>query len=295
MKSGIYDWPMDRYHADQDAPEPSLSASIAWELLSKTPAHAWIKHPRCPNYEPPEHKDIWDLGSAAHNMVLRQDMWREEIDVIMFPDWRTKAAREAREASRSNGRYPILRHNYDALERMVTVLEAHPVAANAFKGGKPEQSLLWQDERTGIWCRCRPDYTPSLKTPLGNMTTAIWPDYKTTAVNLMKWERSFTLDYGGALRAAHYEAGIRATANCADPILYYVVQERSPPFSIIIRVADPASPFMKIGRAMHRKACDIWAKCLNSDTWPSYDLMGTLTIPQWQETAWSIDYADWME
>ena len=286
-KSGVYELPAEDYHADP-CPEPSLSASIAWTLIDRSPLHAWTKHPRLnPDFEPVV-KAVFDLGSAAHNMVLRQDSWREEIEIIDKPDWRTKDAREARDEAHAAGRHPVLREQYENLDRMVGVLERHPQARRAFTAGKPEQSLFWQDPDTGIWMRCRPDYEPS-------KPTAPWPDFKTTQEGRPdRWDRRFTLDHGGVMRAAFYEEGIRRCYGVESPTLYYVVQEIAAPYAVTVRVVDSDSELMKIGRAMLRKAIVFWAESLKTGQWPCYELTGILALPHWAENQWSVEYADWM-
>lgn len=289
-KPGIYKLPAETYHSDP-APEPSLSASVAWTLLSKSPLHAFTESPRLnPEFER-EEKDIYDLGSAAHNMVLRQDYWREEIDIITgFDDWKKKAARDAKAASREAGRYPILEKNYASLERMVTVLEQHPEAGNAFRNGKPEQSLFWQDKETGIWMRCRPDWTP-------DDAKAPWPDYKTTGskgdANIPTWERNFLQNHGGLLRAGLYVEGVETLTGVKNPTKYYVIQEAKPPYAIVIRVMP--IELIALGRRMLRKAKVVWAECLATGNWPSYELIGELSLSRWMQERWEVEYEEWGE
>lgn len=285
---GVYNISSAEYHSDPVV-EPSLSASLAWELLNRSPLHCFTKSPRLnPDYVH-EEKAIFDLGSAAHNMVLRQDYWREEIRVVDAPDWRTKAARADRDAAHDAGQYPLLRDQYDAIQAMVTVLEQHPHASKAFRDGKPEQTLLCRDA-SGVWMRCRPDYTPPT-----HPTTMAWPDYKTTTdARVGRWDARFIRDYGGALRAAHYEHCILAVTGIR-PRLYYVVQEVMPPFAIRVVVVEGNSEFMRIGRAMLKRAIRTWAECLKTNTWPSYELITEIAMPAWAETSLAIDYADDME
>lgn len=284
---GVYDIPAEEYHADP-CPEPSLSASIAWKIIDRSPLHARTLHPRLnPDFEP-ENKAVFDLGSAAHNMVLRQDSWREEIEIIDKPDWRTKAAKDARDEAHAAGRHPVLREQYENLDRMVSVLEGNPQASRAFQNGKPEQSLFWQDPGSGIWMRCRPDFMPHDR-------EKPYPDYKTTQdARPDRWDRRYTLDHGGVMRAAFYEEGFRRTLGVKAPVQYYVVQEIAPPYAVTVRVVDPESELMKIGRAMLRKAIALWAECLKRGEWPCYEMTGVLALPGWQENLWSVEYAGWM-
>jgi hypothetical protein len=286
-RPGVYDMPAEAYHADP-CTTPSLSASIAAELLARSPLHGWTKHPKLGN-EPREEKDTFDLGSAAHHMVLRQDFWRESISVVDAADWRTKAAQVQRDVARDAGRTPLLRGHYERLERMVSALEKHPQASRAFRAGKPEQSLFWQDDMTGCWMRCRPDWLPDDR-------AAAIPDYKTTTdARPENWDRRFCLDHGGLLRAAFYEEGYSRLLGIREPTLYYVVQEVKAPYAVTIRVVEYNSPVMTLGRAMLRKAITRWAECLKTGIWPSYEpLIGTLVIPPWAEKTLTENYADWL-
>lgn len=304
LMQGIYDISSEMYHADPRP--PSLSASIGWELINKSPLHARTKHPRLnPDFQP-EVKDHFDLGSAAHNMVLRQDFWREEIKVIdkmaanlyakkeveQDPqDWKTAAARAARDAARANGLYPILADQYERLNAMVSALEAHPQAGKAFRDGKPEQTLIWQDAETGSWLRCRPDWMPVVR---ADHFGPMWPDYKTTTdARPHVWDRRFISDHGGLLRAAFYEAGIRAVCGVEKPTLYYVIQEVNPPYAVVCRVMPMDSELMDAARGMFRKAVTTWANCLEKDEWPSYDLIGQISVNEWRQQELTNEFAQW--
>ncbi len=286
-KQGVYDIPAEQYHADP-APEPSLSASIGNTLVNRSPDHARTKHPRLNPEFVPEEKDCFDLGAAAHNMVLRQDFWREQIAVVDAKDWRTKAAKAEKAKAHEENRTPVLTDQYDELDRMVRAIEEHPQASKAFRNGKPEQTLVWRDAETGIWMRCRPDWMPDNR-------QAPWPDYKTTAdARPATWDRRFLLDHGGLMRAAFYEEGIRQVCGVERPTLYYVVQETGAPYAVVCRVMDSSSQMMRSARGMLRKAVHTWADCLKSGKWPSYQLVGPLGLSEWAETALATEYHEWI-
>ena len=148
---GIYDIPAAEYHADPCV-EPSLSASVANVLLQKSPAHARLAQPRLyPGYEP-EESDRFDLGTAAHALLLERD--DSNIVWVAHNDWRTAAARTARIDARAQGKLPILSRYQGVLDQMVMLarqaVNDSPLAG-IFERGKPERTLCWQDE--GIWCR----------------------------------------------------------------------------------------------------------------------------------------------
>jgi len=61
---------MTNYHLDKSNNPPSLSRSVAHILLTQTPYHAWLAHPRLnPDYMPDEDSKF-DIGTATHAMLL---------------------------------------------------------------------------------------------------------------------------------------------------------------------------------------------------------------------------------
>jgi hypothetical protein len=114
LRPGIHAIPAGRYHADPCS-KPSLSASIAKILCEESPLHAWHRHPRLnPDFERVE-SATFDVGTAAHAMLL------EGTDVCIAvdaPDWRTKAAKEQRDAIRQIGRIPLLIEQWDRVNEL---------------------------------------------------------------------------------------------------------------------------------------------------------------------------------
>ena len=59
------------YHADVGSPVPSLSSSIANVLISRSPLHAWMAHPRLnPDWRPEPWNKRLDFGTFAHKLLL---------------------------------------------------------------------------------------------------------------------------------------------------------------------------------------------------------------------------------
>jgi hypothetical protein len=104
-KPGILAVSADQYHADALTDEPTLSATIARILVSKTPAHAWERHPKLNLNYRREESERFDIGTCAHALFLEG---RQVVEVVGFGDWRSKAAKEARELARAHGRIPLL-------------------------------------------------------------------------------------------------------------------------------------------------------------------------------------------
>jgi len=147
---GVYDIPEHEYHADPIA-GGSLSSSGARKLLT----------PGCPALyrhsvdHGNEHKAAFDFGHAAHKLVLGVGA---EIVPVDADDWRTKAAKEAKEAAYAAGKVPLLVADVILVHNMADAIRNHPVASALFdpERGKAEQSLFWPDIASGVWLRSPP-------------------------------------------------------------------------------------------------------------------------------------------
>lgn len=274
---GFYKLDDDVYHADP-CPAPSLSNSIAKPLIEQSPRHAWTQHPRLnPDYER-EDKSAFDMGSAFHDLVLRG---LDNVAIVEANDWRTKAAREARDAARTAGRLPLLAKDHEALMAMHDALRrqlhAHE-CSEAFTNGKPEMAIVWQEG--DIWCRSRLDWLP-------DDPTGIFYDLKTTGNSASPdaWGRRVFFDTGCDMQAAFYRRGIRKTLGIADPVFRFVVIETKPPHALCVIEPDPA--VLAIADKKVQAAIDLWAHCTRTGDWPGYPArVCYVDLPAWRETQW---------
>ncbi len=273
-KPGIYTISGDQYHTDPCV-TPSLSASIAKTLLSRSPHHAWIKHPRLnPNFKE-EHRRIFDPGSAAHSLLLEGDA--ATLAVILNEDgsyadsYRTKVAQEAKAEAYKNGLIPVLRKEEIVVRRMVEVAKAFietTELAGTFLIGKPEQTLIWQED--GIWCRGRVDL-------LTNEHRTI-VDYKTTTnASPEYWIKSHIMD--NLMQVAFYLNGIYQLFT-VNATFVFLVQENTPPYDCSL--ISPSETLLDIGRSNVKKAVKLWNQCLQSDKWDGYgNLIHYADAPGW--------------
>lgn len=271
---GAYDLSDAKYRADP-CPEPSLSSSVAKLLLARSPRHAWCAHPRLnPDFQP-KADDKFDLGSAAHDMLLRGG---DAIRVIDAPDWTSKPARTAREEARQAGLVPMLAPHYERVTAMVRAareqLANHPDAAGAFTNGLPEITLIWREKSAGIWCRAKLDWQPN--------KGKVFDDYKTTSASAWPgaWSRT-AFGIGADIQAAFYRRGIRAVLGIANPTFRFVVQEAEPPYAL--SVMEFGAEAMELADRKVEEAIRLWATCLKSGSWPGYPArVASIDLPAWQ-------------
>lgn len=243
----------EAYHADPCI-VPSLSSSGARLLVSECPAVYW--HVR----QNPERKRVFDIGTAGHLMVLEPEAFDSRVRIIDAPDYRTKAAQEAREDAYAAGLTPLLTAEASMVRAMRDVLFADPIARHAFEGGRAEQTMIWRERETGVWCRARPDYLPPHQRYL--------VDYKTsTSANPRQFERALW-DYGYFQQAAWYLDGAEHALGARPERFAFVVQSKKAPY--LVSVCWVATEALEWGEVLNQHARRIFADCLRTGDWPAY-------------------------
>lgn len=273
---GIYAISAAAYHADP-CPTPSLSRSVGKVLLSKSPRHAWHAHPRLnPDWQPDDDTKF-DVGKAAHDLLLRGE---GDIDVIDADSWRTKAAKEARDVSLAGGRLPILATKWAHVQAMVRAgraqLDVHEDAADAFTDGRPEMTLVWREGET--WCRIRLDWLPD--------KGSTFYDFKSTVnAHPDAWAERACYETGSDLQAAFYRRGIRALGIAKEPLFKFVVQEVEPPYALSVCALPPAALDMADRKV--ETMIELWRWCVAKDAWPGYPARTVYADPPpWHERRW---------
>jgi hypothetical protein len=263
---------MRDYLSDNVCPEPSFSASCGKTLLQMSPKHAWMVHPRLGNNddEPPNHKA--DFGSIVHELVLGCGAQYRVIDV---DDWRTKAAREARDETIAAGLTPIKRDDFERAEGAAKAIRAE--LAEVFEEGEAERTMIWRDG--DLWCRARPDW-------LVRSAHMVF-DLKLTGVSVSPLERKLErhiYEMWYDLTVAHYMDGYRALYG--EKLEYRLLfVEDKPPFSI--RPMQLSGQGLEMGQRKLEAARWWFKRCLKDGRWPGIPLeMGWAEPEPWQATNW---------
>jgi PDDEXK-like domain of unknown function (DUF3799) len=268
-------WPnieMDRYIADC-APEPSLTKGVIETILTRTPAHARLEHPRLNPALVDDSTARADIGSAVHAKCLGG----KEIRIIEAEDWRTKAAKEARDEVRATGGIALLRKDAANLDPI-----ADAVFEKCYRAGMPmekavhEQTAIWKDGE--VWCRARPD---SLW-----LEDKICGDIKTTKnADPHDWIKSTLFGSANYIQPSHYLRGIQKIRAEEGWRFRFIVPEIEPPFQVSIIGVDPA--VLDLGDQICAKARSLWAQCLRDSKWPGYsDEIAVAELPTYIEFEW---------
>lgn len=278
MKPGVHvDIPVDEYHADKHSPEPSLSSSIAKILVTRSPLHAYMAHPRLNTKHEREEKESFDLGTAVHDALLESGSRIEYIDPLDFPGakggipdgWTNAPIRAARDACYAAGRTPVLLKYKEPIDAMVANALAAIETCDHLEGrtladGTAEQSVFWTEgteEEGQIWCRSRPDWmSHDRRVQVSVKSTA-------TSANPSLFNRQY-VNLGYDLQDAFYLRGNRATGAPEDCVNLTLVMENTPPYACVWFALTPE--FMSLGEEKVDEAMEIWRRCIGSGRWPAY-------------------------
>nr|MDQ5861771.1 PD-(D/E)XK nuclease-like domain-containing protein [Actinomycetota bacterium] len=227
---GIYEGVnSDDYHAD-----PALGSTSLKTLASRTPAHwKWES-------EHPVHKDIYDLGTVTHSLILEGD--ESGVEVIDVDDKRGNKWTIPAAAAVNNGKIPLKRSEWEMVKAMRDSVMAHPLARAAFTDHRAEESVFWEED--GQLLKCRPDaWKPGLLVDLKTAANADPREFGRTAYKL-----------GYAQSADHYTEGVRIMTGETLPFLFVNV-EKSPPYLVsVVQLDDEA---LAAGRALNERAKQI--------------------------------------
>lgn len=253
------------YHA-----HPALSASGAKKLLPPScPAHyKWQRD----NGQPPKRE--FDFGHAAHAKVLGVGA---EIVTVDADSWRTKAAKEAADAARAEGKVPLLAEEVERVDGMADALRRHPIASALLDPdrGRPEVSLFWHDQTHGVDRRARLDWLPEPTS--GRLIVA---DYKSAQSAEPGAVGRAAASYGYHMQAAWYLDAVDALELAEEAAFVFVFQEKTPPY--IVTVAELDAPALEVGRRRNDLAMQVFAECTATGEWPAYTSdVELITLPRW--------------
>lgn len=240
------DIPEATYHADRE----SLSVSGAKTLLKAPALFKWQQ-------EHSVHKDVFDVGTAAHKLVLGVGA---PILVCPFDSWRSKDAQAMREDARSKGETALLTADYERVVAMADALSSHRLATRLLSEGKPEVSAYAVDEETGVMRRGRFDWLGS----------SVLTDYKTC---VSADPRDLSGKYGAIrkwrydMQAAWYTDLARDLGHPAAAFAF-IFQMKEPPYLVTVAYVDDAD--LHEARADNARALATFRDCTASGIWPGF-------------------------
>lgn len=279
---GVYDIPAREYHAD-----PVVGGSLSSSGARK------IMYPSCPalfkawrdgvTEERGEHLDV---GRAAHAKVLgvgEPIVVPVDKDGEPFERWDSKAAKTAVAEIRARGEIPVKSEVIKQIDAMAAAIRAHKVAGPLLHpdNGKAEQTVVWRDNTSGMWCRALVDWL-----------TWIATDYKTAdRVDPESFPKSLA-NWGYHKQLAWYVEGCQAVGLDIPDTALLVTQMKTEPYLVV--TYQISADDLGRGHEFNRKARDIYRRCVAEDHWPGFtDPSGRcsdtdvlpITLPTWEQYA----------
>lgn len=282
-EAGQYDIPMEVYHT-QCCAGPSVSSSGLRKILLESPADFWAYSDLNPNAFEREETDAFTFGRAAHALLLGDEDFKARFAVVPAdaPPKPTKpqmlAATEGRVSKSAEERLmfwgPFMEANQgktllaeadlDEIMHIRDALRAHPIVPVLLEG-QAEQSLIWQDEATGIWLKSRLDML-SLTGDLADLKSTSQKDprllYRDIRIH------GYDMQLGLGTMALEHVLGVPFTPEVYEgqraALLLFAYKK--PPYHIMpVEVTFDA---LHWARLKCRQAINQMALCLKSGVWP---------------------------
>lgn len=214
-----------------------------------------------------------DRGAILHRLLLGRG---QDYELCDFPDWRTNAAKSARDAARAAGKIPVLTERFDGLEESAAGIRGGLLERGWILDGRSELAIEWEEraELGPVPCKAMLDHLLEEDGCATIIDLKIVEDASPDAI-----ERSAER-YGYAVQAAAYTRALTAARpELAGRILFlFAFCEPEAPFAMSVR--PPDGIMRELGDRRWCAAVSRWGASLASGIWPGYP-DGELTAPPW--------------
>ena len=231
--------------------------------LNKCPAAALVAQEETPSLL---------LGRAVHTLVLEGDeVFQKEFAIAPECNKRTNEGKAIWAGFQADNldKQILSMDDGGQVEAIRNAVFAHPFAKKILSEGTAEQTIIWDDEESGLKCKGRIDWIPT-------GSNGVLVDLKTTRdASLEKFTRS-CIDYGYAKQAGMYIDGImKATGEVFDSFIFIAV-ETEPPYHAEVHVMDMR--FIEWGYLEYRRLLYLEAKCRKEGYYPHFTEASALDL-----------------
>lgn len=253
---------------------PSLSSSIAHTLVTRSPRHAWLEHPRL-GAQARKATPAMDEGSILGKLVLGKGA---EFEIVNAPDYRQGWARTVRDEIREAGKLPLLMHDFERMRKIADRIRKRCEEEGFPLDGESEVPVEFEEEgeHGPVLCRSMFDHMRRkvhVLCDLKKVATARPSDLERRIVE-------YGYDIQDAAYRRAYEKLYPSAAGRTDFI--FIFCEIEEPYEVVTARLDPA--FREIGKQRWLRAVRAWERVLASGEWPwpGYaDGAVLLTPPTW--------------
>lgn len=256
-----HDMPMREY---QDQPE--LSASQIKAI--NTNPHRWNHDRITGKGRRPTPAMI--LGSAVHSFIFE-----DGADVVLLDvdDYKTKVAREDRDAALAADKYPLKNSEWDHAKAMADSALRNPQVRELMKTGSPEVSFFTEDPSTGQPLRGRVDWMDfeSLRIVDVKTTDSADPAVFAKQAGRMGWHVS----------AAHYGDSWGQHEGTGPWEVLFVLIERDAPHTVSVCRLGPGS--LDLGRSAIQRGIRTYRQAAMTNKWENpWPGVTTVDLPAYE-------------
>lgn len=264
---GLYpDIPELVYHGDPN----SLSSTGVRTLVSAGGPAKFVGAER-------EHNDDFDIGTAAHTLLLGTGAGIHEVDQT---SWQTKIAKEEKAKARALGKIPLLTKQADRVRAMVKAALDQPEVAALLTGGVSEMTAYAMDPAAWVMLRARFDHVhidPVTK-------RVIAADYKTSKDASPRGFAKSAAEYGYHVQEAHYRRVLVELGYEVESFTF-VAQEKTPPYLTCLHEFGPDD--VAVGDRIVTAGIELWDHCRAAGEWPGYgNQTNRMHLPSWALREW---------
>ena len=226
----------------------------------------------CLILEPEKFEKLWVTAGPCAGVKKSGELCGSQGSLYLDGAWYCKVRGHAPEGAGElpEGVRSITSEQRETAKICAEQLKAHRVASDTLKGGKREESLEWQVDKTACKGRLdflRPDYVVDLKT-----TCETTPrEFESQSARML---------YHGQL-AWYHDGAIAAGRLPQDAALPRIVSvETVEPYDVAVYKFTPEA--LEAGRSVYRTFLARYLECVACDYWPGHSPdLRLLDLPHW--------------
>lgn len=238
----------------------ALSSSWCIDAMTQCPAYA---HHRSLNKE--SSNAAMSMGTAFHTALMEPDKWVESVSVLEHEDYRSKAAKEARDAAIEAGRLPLKKSEAIEVLAMVQAVRFNPDAAALLKIPAMIEATFFADN-----CKARPDLLAEDGSFILDVKTC--PD-----ANPRAFERH-AADQRYFMQAAFHRGVVAKIIGKKPRRHFFLAVERSAPY--LSSVCELDQKAIEQGEWLCDKAAKEWLKGRETGFYAGYK-QSPISLPNW--------------
>jgi hypothetical protein len=221
------------------------------------------------------------FGTWFHSLLLEPAEFVLRYSPAPEGNKNSNAYKDAVKLLEAQGQEPIGADDRLRLQHMRDTVLSDPYVAPLFMSGKPEQTLLFTDQDTGLACKVRLDW-------ISNHFPGVLVDLKTTRSANPKALRKSCWEYGYHTQAAFYSLAWEVIYGQApEAFLFVFVEKPDDPQDTPLppQLYELDKEFFKAGQTQIHQWLNLLNDCIKQygdKPWPHYTTgLSTLTAPAW--------------